>query len=104
MRALKCNCCVKESRAKNAPETISIVIGFFFFINYIVGVGFLGIPSVFRGAGLLTALLTLLAISLLAWTTITWLLEVMSRAQVSVFRTCTAASVHLMGGDGKHHT
>ena len=90
MLALKSYCCTKETRsnATNAPHTISIFIGFFFFINYIVGVGFLGIPSVFKGAGFLTALLTLLAISLLAWITITWLLEVMSRAQVSIFRTC----------------
>ena len=83
MQALK-RCCFKEkmSQASKAPKTISIVIGFFFFINYIVGVGFLGIPAVFSEAGFLTSILTLLAISLLAWTTITWLVEAMARAQV----------------------
>ena len=83
MQALK-RCCFKEkvSQASKAPKTISIVIGFFFFINYIVGVGFLSIPAVFSKAGFLTAVLTLLAISLLAWTTITWLVEAMARAQV----------------------
>lgn len=84
MQAIK-RCCIKESQSHtaDAPKTVSIIIGFFFFINCIVGVGFLGIPSVFQGAGLLTSVLTLVAISLFSWVTVTWLLEVMSRAQVN---------------------
>ena len=64
-------------------KTVHIAIGFFFFVNYIVGVGFLGIPKTFDKAGFFPSLFTLVAISFFAWTTATWLIEVVSRAQVS---------------------
>ncbi|KAL5479451.1 hypothetical protein EMCRGX_G022975 [Ephydatia muelleri] len=66
---------------KPPTKTVHIAIGFFFLVNYIVGVGFLGIPKSFSTAGFFPSFFTLVAISFCAWTTSTWLIEVVSRAQ-----------------------
>eukprot|EP00731_Ephydatia_muelleri_P006570 Em0003g818a len=63
------------------PRTVNIVFGYFFVINYIIGTGFLGIPYSFYHAGMLTSIATLCVVSFLVWSTASWLLEVMARAQ-----------------------
>ena len=63
-------------------KTVHAVVGFFFLVNYIVGVGFLGIPKSFHTAGFFPSFFTLVVISFFAWTSSTWLIEVVSRAQV----------------------
>lgn len=65
------------------PRTVNIVFGYFFVINYIIGTGFLGIPYSFYHAGMLTSIATLCVVSFLVWSTASWLLEVMARAQVN---------------------
>ena len=62
-------------------KTVHAVVGFFFLVNYIVGVGFLGIPKSFHTAGFFPSFFTLVVISFFAWTSSTWLIEVVSRAQ-----------------------
>lgn len=75
----------KKLRAPTAPKgprTVNVIFGYFFVINYIIGTGFLGIPYAFYHAGMLASIVTLFVVSFLAWNTASWLIEVMSRAQV----------------------
>lgn len=67
--------------APKGPRTVNIVFGYFFVINYIIGTGFLGIPYSFYHAGMLASIVTLFLVSFLVWSTASWLLEVMARAQ-----------------------
>lgn len=72
---------VKESR--DGPKTIHIFLGFFFIVNFCLGIGSLGIPYAFFYSGLLAAVPTLLIVSVVSWINANYLLEVMARAQVS---------------------
>ena len=79
--------CLKFGPMRNneeaaTPQSLNIVVGFFFLINYELGTGFLGIPFAFFHAGLLTGAITLIVATFLCWNTAIWVLEVMARAQV----------------------
>ena len=72
----------KQDENQVRPKTVNIAIGFFFLINYDMGVGFLGIPFAFFHEGMLAGMITLLPAAFATWNTATWVLEVMARAQV----------------------
>lgn len=65
------------------PRTVNIVFGYFIVINYMIGTGFLGMPYAFYHAGMLSSIVTLSVVTFLSLNTSNWMLEVMSRAQVS---------------------
>ena len=71
-----------DNENQTSPKTVNIIIGFFFLINYELGMGFLGIPFAFFHGGILTGVFTLLSAAFVTWITATWVLEVMARAQV----------------------
>ena len=73
----------KAGGSKKGPKTISIFLGFFFVVNYCLGVGFLGIPYAFFYSGYMAAIPALLFIAVVSWVNANYLLEVMARAQVS---------------------
>ena len=82
---LQCYSGRKQGNGDDAsPKTVNIVVGFFFFVNYQLGTGFLGIPFAFFHSGLLAAALTLLVASFVNWIAAIWVLEVMARAQVYI--------------------
>ena len=70
------------AKKKSGPKTISILLGYFYVLNFGVGTGFLGIPYSFFYSGYLAAIPTLLLIAALTWINSNYLLEVMARAQV----------------------
>ena len=53
-------------------------------VNFCLGTGFLGVPYSFFYGGYIAAVPTLATAAFVTWLTSTWLLEVMSRAQVSM--------------------
>ena len=67
----------------NEPKTINIFLGFFFFVNFCLGTGFLGVPYSFYYSGYLAAIPTMLIISIVSWINATYVVECMARAQVS---------------------
>lgn len=73
----------KKDANRKEPKSVDLVSGFFFNINFIVGTGFLGVPYGFYRAGTLSATITLLAFSFISWNSANWIVETMSRAQVS---------------------
>ena len=73
----------KNDANKKEPKSVDLVSGFFFNINFIVGTGFLGVPYGFYRAGTVSATITLLAFSFISWNSANWIVETMSRAQVS---------------------
>jgi len=68
--------------SKNETKTIHIFLGFFFIVNFCLGIGALGIPYAFFYTGVLAAIPTLLVVSVVSWINANYLLEVMARAQV----------------------
>ena len=64
------------------PKSVNIFLGFFFLVNYSLGMGFLAMPYSFLHAGYLVAIPTLLVIVFVSWIHASWVLEVMARAQV----------------------
>lgn len=73
----------KKNDKKKEPKSVDLASGFFFNINFIVGTGFLSVPYGFYRAGTLTAAITLLVLSFISWNSANWIVETMSRAQVS---------------------
>jgi len=73
----------EDSGKKKKPKSVGLFSGFFFNINYIVGTGFLSVPYGFYRAGTLTGTITLLALSFVSWNAANWIIESMSRSQVS---------------------
>lgn len=67
---------------ETSPKTVNIIVGYFFLVNYQLGMGFLGIPFSFFHGGLLAGALTLLVAAFVCWIAAIWVLEVMARAQV----------------------
>jgi len=84
--ALKAWCPWRKRQAagnqRREPKSVNIFLGFFFLVNYSLGVGILGFPYSFLYAGHLVAISTLLVVAFLTWIHATWVLEVMARAQV----------------------
>jgi amino acid permease len=76
----------KAESSKKGPKTINIFVGFFFIVNYCLGVGFLGIPYAFFYSGYTAAIPALLFVSIISWINANYLLEVMARAQVRVYQ------------------
>ena len=79
-------CCARKNqvnRDEASPRTVSIIVGFFFFVNFEMGgTGFLGIPFAFFHESVLAGGVTLLVIAFVNWITAVWMLEVLARAQV----------------------
>ena len=75
-------CGSDDGEGASRPKTVHILLGYFFILNYCLGVGFLGIPYSFFYSGYLAAIPTMTLIAFLTWLTSVWLLEVMARAQV----------------------
>lgn len=74
----------RDGNVSSQPQTVNLVVGFLFLINYELGTGFLGIPFAFFHAGLLTGIITLTVATFLAWNAAIWVVEVMARAQVRI--------------------
>lgn len=72
----------KKERKMAEMKTVSLFTGYFFFINYVVGTGFLGLPFAFYFGGILAGIFTLMAVSFISYNTANWTLETMARAQV----------------------
>lgn len=71
---------------KNKPEgpkTVHIALGFFYVVNFCLGVGFLGIPYSFYYSGYVAAIPTLFIIMMASWINANYLVECMARAQVN---------------------
>ena len=64
------------------PKTMHIVLGFFYVVNFCLGVGFLGIPYSFYYSGYVAAIPTLLIIMVVSWINANYIVECMARAQV----------------------
>ena len=75
-------CFGKKKENKEEMNTVSLFTGYFFFINYIVGTGFLGLPFAFYFGGILAGVLTLMVVSFISYNTANWTVEAMARAQV----------------------
>ena len=89
---IDCLPCYPASKGKGddaSPKTVSLIVGFFFLVNYQMATGFLGIPFSFFQGGLLAGALTLLVIAFVSWVAAIWVLEVMARAQVRMHVLCT---------------
>ena len=82
-----------EKTHSEGPKTINIFIGFLFFVNFQMGTGFLGIPFAFFHGGLLAGAGTLVLASFVNWVTAIWVLETLSRAQVTKNINCTVANL-----------
>ena len=82
------------SKEKASQKTVSIIVGFFFMVNYQMATGFLGIPFSFFQGGLLAGALTLLVIAFVSWVAAIWVLEVMARAQVRMHACLCYAIMH----------
>ena len=65
-------------------KTISLAVGYFIVLNYVVGNGFFGIAFIFYHAGMFGSIAILLFIMFMEWNSARWLFEVMSRAQVGL--------------------
>lgn len=66
---------------KHQSNSYSPFTGYFYFINFIIGTGFLSLPHVFYNAGIIAATLTLFFISMISCCTAIWIVESQSRAQ-----------------------
>ena len=73
-------CCGKED--KSEIKTVSLVTGYFFFVNFIVGTGFLGMPFAFYFGGIVAGVLTLMVVSFISYNAANWTVEAMARTQV----------------------
>ena len=93
-----CSCCSRDGGKKKTPKTVNIFFGFFLVINYCLGTGFLGIPYAFFYGGYLAAIPTVIFISFVSWINGNYLLEVMSRAQVSILVRSLASRSKLRKG------
>ena len=77
------NLCRRRPKAENEIRSVSVVSGFFFMINFVVGTGFLSVPYAFYSAGVVSGAVTLIVLSFISWNTANWVVETMARAQVS---------------------
>ena len=74
----------KNDTKEKEPKSVDLASGFFLNINFIVGTGFLGVPYGFYRAGTVIATITLIVFSFISWNSANWIVETMSRAQVSI--------------------
>ena len=70
---------IPDEHEHREPKSVNIFLGFFFLVNYSLGLGFLA--TRFLHAGYLVAIPTLLVIVFVTRIHASWLLEVMARAQ-----------------------
>ena len=75
---------MSTDRKDEKDRTVHIAVGFFFFINYCIGTGFLSIPYAFAYSGYLAAIPTITFITFATWIGSNYVLEVLARAQVSL--------------------
>ena len=66
------------------PKSVNIFVGFFLVLNTCIAFGFLGIPYGFFYSGFVASILTLLVIALATWSSATWEVETMARAEAVV--------------------
>ena len=85
--------CRKRPQDGNKIRSVSVVSGFFFMINFVVGTGFLSVPYAFYKAGVISGAVTLIVLSFISWNTANWVVETMARAQVSLFSICDLAAL-----------
>lgn len=76
------NCCCSQKQKEAGPHTVTIFVGIFFFVNFVLGVGFLGIPFAFFHGGIIAGVGSLIVVVFLAWNTALFEIETMARAQV----------------------
>lgn len=67
---------------ERGPRTVSVFLGFFFMVNFILGTGFLGIPFGFFHGGIIAGTLTIMVVGIISWLCALWMLDSMARAQV----------------------
>ena len=70
--------------AERRPKSVNIFLGFFLVLNNCIATGFLGIPYGFFYSGFVTSIITLLVIALATWSSATWEVETMARAEAVV--------------------
>lgn len=76
------NCCGQNKAKDTSPHTVTIFVGIFFLVNFVLGVGFLGIPFAFFHGGIVAGVGSLIVVVFLAWNTALFEIETMARAQV----------------------
>ena len=100
----RCCPCRFESSGDVHPQTVNIVVGFFWLVNMQVGTGFLGIPFSFGHGGLIAGAAALVVIAFVCWITGIWILEVIARAQVYIIHKFSCWWVWGGGGGDQHIT
>eukprot|EP00475_Leptophrys_vorax_P030417 TRINITY_DN4554_c0_g1_i1.p1 TRINITY_DN4554_c0_g1~~TRINITY_DN4554_c0_g1_i1.p1 ORF type:complete len:531 (-),score=127.29 TRINITY_DN4554_c0_g1_i1:35-1627(-) len=69
--------------------------GYCFTLNYILGVGILGIPHALVRTGFWTGVVMMVIVSVASWIAINWILEAMARAEAIVqYRACAVDNNH----------
>ena len=76
--------CRRQAQNGDKVRSVSVVSGFFFMINFVVGTGFLSVPYAFYKAGVISGAVTLIVLSFISWNTANYIVETMARAQVSL--------------------
>ena len=91
-------------KKSDEPKTVNIFLGFFFMLNLVVGIGFLGLPFSFVSGGILPGIITIAVAAFVSWNCAIWELEVMARAQVCCIITrCTMiVGGKYMGGSSRN--
>lgn len=69
------------SEKKFHPKTYPMFVGYAFSINYLFGVGALGLPHAFHSAGEIMASFFLVFVTLICMITLVWLLDVQARVE-----------------------
>ncbi|KAL0486267.1 11 TM domain-containing transmembrane protein [Acrasis kona] len=70
-----------EEVTKESEHGYGSFVAYCFSVNYILGVGVLGVPNAFYQGGIVVGPLALLAVTIFAMMSATWILETMARAQ-----------------------
>ena len=80
----------KRQKDGNQIRSVSVVSGFFFMINFVVGTGFSACltPSTVQEWSL-----ELIVLSFISWNTANWVVETMARAQVSLIISSMNATI-----------
>ena len=77
----------------------NVIIGYFFNLNFILGVGFLSIPFTFYYAGIMLGLLTVTLLAISSCITTLWILEVMARTNALYLLRNTEERVETQGNN-----
>ncbi|CAI5729896.1 unnamed protein product [Peronospora destructor] len=80
-RLLHCHTSLHLTKQQNASAQYSPYVAYAFTVNYILGVGSLGIPYAFYRAGLIMSNIMIVLVTLLSYMTVMWVCESVARAR-----------------------